>query len=203
MSTRTYNRGDAEHGGREQGCRRCGASLEGVPLRRRYCSACFETRRSSPTDLYECRHCHVTFRRMHKNRLLCDSCAESRTRRSQARKWADMTDAEKRAVYLRVRCGRFNITVDHYASMLAEQGGCCAICGTDNPAGRGEWHIDHDHSCCPGQRSCGKCVRGLLCNYCNIGLGHFNDDLDRLMNAMRYLDGARRGRLQMASPISA
>lgn len=31
--------------------------------------------------------------------------------------------------------------------------------------------IDHDHKCCPGHRSCGSCVRGIVCRSCNLLYG--------------------------------
>jgi hypothetical protein len=80
----------------------------------------------------------------------------------------------------------YNMTVEQYDAMLAAQGGLCAICGT---AGDGRnLAIDHDHSCCPEPaRSCGKCVRGLLCARCNRSLGGLGDTVEAVMRAVDYL----------------
>lgn len=48
--------------------------------------------------------------------------------------------------------------------------------------------VDHDHACCPGKVSCGKCVRGLICNPCNKGvLGHLRDSVPSLIRSINYL----------------
>ncbi len=63
----------------------------------------------------------------------------------------------------------YGITPEQYDQLLADQGGACAIC--EQPAKGRRLHVDHDHFCCPGKRSCGKCLRGLLCAACNVKLG--------------------------------
>lgn len=85
---------------------------------------------------------------------------------------------------------QFGITKEQYEGIVARQGGRCAIeaCGTEKPGGKGRWHVDHDHACCPGRTSCGKCVRGLLCARCNLGLGYFQDDKEFLLSAAAYLE---------------
>lgn len=60
----------------------------------------------------------------------------------------------------------------------------CYICGST----QGKICIDHDHTCCPGQSSCGKCVRGVLCMKCNHAIGLFNDKTDLMKRAVDYLD---------------
>lgn len=71
---------------------------------------------------------------------------------------------------------------------IKDQNGC-AICNYNAPMFPVWWTIDHDHKCCEGNKSCGECVRGVLCSFCNRGLGQFNDSVVRLMNAANYIEG--------------
>ncbi|QLJ05927.1 hypothetical protein HZZ00_36255 [Streptomyces sp. NEAU-sy36] len=74
----------------------------------------------------------------------------------------------------------FGLTKEAYSEIFELQLRCCAICQTPDP-GPKDWHIDHDHQCCPRPRSCGACVRGLLCASCNSsGLGWYESLPEKL-----------------------
>jgi hypothetical protein len=96
----------------------------------------------------------------------------------------------------------YNITQADYDAMIVRQGSRCAVpsCRTDTPGGHGEnWKIDHDHACCPGKGSCGRCVRGLTCNNCNLAMGFAADDPGRLRGMADYIEAARQPALFIAA----
>ena len=83
---------------------------------------------------------------------------------------------------------KLGVTPEKYDELFEKQGGKCAICKNEPLGRRQRFSIDHDHSCCTGRKSCGKCIRGLLCNKCNLGIGNFDDDINRLKSAVSYLE---------------
>ena len=74
-----------------------------------------------------------------------------------------------------------NITQKEYEMLLNSQDGKCAICHTDRPNCRNVEHlsVDHDHET-------GR-IRGLLCQNCNLGIGHLKDNTTILESALFYL----------------
>lgn len=58
------------------------------------------------------------------------------------------------------RRAQLGVTIAQYETMLARQGGGCAICG--NPPKTRRLDVDHDHTT--------GTVRGLLCHRCNRAL---------------------------------
>lgn len=83
------------------------------------------------------------------------------------------------------RYWRYSLSVPEFNRIKAEQGNRCAMCGFSGDDVK--LHIDHDHKCCPQSgRSCGSCVRGLLCFPCNTRLGHYEDEVLK-SSAEKYL----------------
>lgn len=85
----------------------------------------------------------------------------------------------------------FGITIEDYERMLQQQGGVCIICQDPERTRNKSLAVDHDRRCCPGRKSCGKCLRGLLCQPCNQALGMFFDDVEVLERAIAYLMNSR------------
>lgn len=100
-------------------------------------------------------------------------------RPGRADRWScvAVTDrADRRNAYnLRAR-GATGATVE--AVTAIRSAGTCEVCGAG--AGTRRLHVDHDHT--TGE------LRGLLCNGCNLTLGHVKDDRSRLHALIAYLD---------------
>lgn len=80
----------------------------------------------------------------------------------------------------------YGISLEQYNQMLEEQNGVCAVCGDVSSDGK-NLHVDHDHSCCSTNRSCGKCIRALLCNGCNQAEGFLRSDPNRALALAAYM----------------
>jgi Recombination endonuclease VII len=90
------------------------------------------------------------------------------------------------ASHRRLNVTKHGISVEKRDELLAQQGGKCKICPTVLTEDMQKC-IDHDHRCCPGLYSCGKCIRGILCVDCNVAIGRFKDNIEILQLAIVYL----------------
>lgn len=104
-----------------------------------------------------------------KQRARCNLCIAKQRRELIQR------DEGVRRKHLEGNVRRHGIEYSQYGQLLAEQDGVCALC--DDVPIRRRLCIDHDHAHCPTDsknfenRSCGKCIRGLLCDSCNQLVG--------------------------------
>ena len=83
------------------------------------------------------------------------------------------------------RIASYGLTQEQFGRLLDAQQHACGMCHQPFEGGQ-LIHVDHDHACCSRKnRSCGKCIRGLLCHTCNVALGHIER---RYAMARAYLD---------------
>lgn len=144
-------------------------------------------------------------------RTVCKRCSADRLQRYRAKNPAQFRTYESRRTPEQVKARRlrttYQISLDAYFQMWADQGGRC-VCGDFLAMDWSEVHVDHDHTCCAGKKSCGQCVRGLLCPSCNSTLGYARDDVTRLRCLADYVEdhkqkkaanGAARGEEERAA----
>lgn len=79
----------------------------------------------------------------------------------------------------------YGLTAESFAVLAQSQEDRCAICGSEHRGHGKRLHVDHDHVT-------GK-VRGLLCGPCNVSLGGFADNPDRLRKAAGYIEQHQGG----------
>ena len=96
------------------------------------------------------------------------------------KKYAEDPVYRKKA-QLRNRLKLYGLTEEQFGKLLADQKVLCALCQEPLYGSKGRSPvIDHSHE--TGE------VRGILHNNCNIGIGMFQDDADKLRLAAAYLE---------------
>lgn len=104
-------------------------------------------------------------------------------RRNYARQWNKDNPGRARDNDLRKKYG-FDFS-EVLARVVRQRG--CAGCGGQFD----KWVVDHDHSCCATEDTCGSCVRGILCRGCNVTLGNTKDSPETLRRLAGYIESYR------------
>jgi hypothetical protein len=73
---------------------------------------------------------------------------------------------------------KYGITLKEWNSLFDNQGKVCKICGADDPRGK-NWHTDHNHTT--------GFIRGILCGWCNTGIGKLQENPELFAKALEYL----------------
>jgi len=122
-----------------------------------------------------CKSCNSLYRKQRVTK-------EREYRRNHRKNNPEKYRLSSKRKYLKLHYG---ITLEQYETMLNKQQGKCCICNSDLLLVRGV--VDHDHRCCSGPKTCGKCIRGILCSNCNSGIGLLLDDYQIVQRAAEYL----------------
>lgn len=172
-------------------CRPCNttrpfAEFPGTPDRSSACNFCLKLKADGKK---RCATCHEIKSRddfhSRKNKdgreSRCKDCSSAASKAYNSQ--PEVKERTRNRHYLT----RFNITAAQYDAMVAERNGLCDIC-CQSPSGRRPvLAVDHDHQCCPGDLTCGSCIRGLLCYSCNTALGAIRDNPKLALGLVDYL----------------
>ena len=128
--------------------------------------------------IQNCSKCRQDFEKTNGNNY-CPSCHAE-----YGRKWYQRNKDKVRNTQFKLKYG---ITLKEYNSLSEAQNHVCAICGKPaqektgySEEGSRRLVVDHDHEF--------GYTRGLLCGKCNRGIGMFEDNIEFLKAAIKYLE---------------
>ena len=148
-------------------CIRCPQPAE---WKSKYCTACKEVRKAERREAGKLRSREERLDPVRNAKILLTVAAYQARHPDRIRESGKRTRA-KRKPHLRL----YGLSKIAFETMVAQQNFCCAICGRKRKLG-----VDHDHL--TGN------VRALLCGSCNRGLGLFGESVERLAQAIIYLE---------------
>jgi hypothetical protein len=122
-----------------------------------YCSPC----RTAMTYLSRTnKNIKCTWNNCDKNHYSKGLCNTHYTRKKNGTDMDLIKDTPNKYASLKYK---YKLDKDTYDEMI--KNGCYVCSSMENLT------VDHDHSCCSGKTSCGKCVRGIVCQACNTTIG--------------------------------
>jgi len=138
-----------------------------------------------------CKPCHSEKARLYRDKYkaaprlvaskVCPSCnlelSSSEFHKGSATSTGLATYCKKCISPMQV-ASRYKLSVKAYSEMISSG---CDSCGSFE-----KLCIDHDHSCCSQVYTCGKCIRGVLCNECNSAEG-FLKTSDKAAKLLQYM----------------
>lgn len=130
-------------------------------------------------ERYQRNRTHIRARQKAAYNALPPEKKEARFAQSKA--WYKAHPGAKRA---QLRKRKYGLDENAFNALLKTQGDVCALCkqpgNIDDKKGDPEgFVVDHDHST--------QAVRGILHRRCNLAIGLFDDDTNRLLMAVKYL----------------
>ena len=109
-------------------------------------------------------YCHDCLKNKEKS---VSSCPKKAAHRAQVRE--------------RARVKRdYGLTLEEYRSMIDARNGLCDCCGKPSSIRNRGLSLDHCHET--------NKIRGVICNSCNLALGHAKDSIETLKNLICYLE---------------
>lgn len=142
--------------------------------------ACYQCKETKPLDKFS-KSKHGKY--VGGVRTQCKACQSAEGKIYRALKKESDPDYSRRQ-HFRLR---FKMSLKELHEIFVAVSFRCEACGIhQNDTHNNALSLDHDHACCPGEYTCGECVRGVLCTKCNVAYGALGDSVENVEKLYEY-----------------